>query len=110
MDILDINPLTGEMLSFRYNHDNDTVTLGHHQDTEALLERNKEAMLDPDKHRRQAKEEWAHYATIPNIVVLEWRQKYGVDFFDKNHWSACMKLLNDPEYRYLKRTTYFHDR
>jgi hypothetical protein len=29
---------------------------------------------------------------------------------NSNHWKKVMKLLEDPEYKYLKRTTYKHDR
>lgn len=97
-------------VSFEYDHANDNVIIGHHQDTTALLESNKYALLDLDKHKRQSKKEWAHYAKIPEIVILEWKAKYGVDFYDANHWKKVMKLLDDPEYKYLKRTTYKHDR
>jgi hypothetical protein len=106
--ILDVNPLTGEVVTFEYHNDTDGFTIGHHQDVTPILEENKRVALDTDKHKRQAKEEWAKYATIPNVVILEWKNKYGVDFFDKNHDKRVFELLEDPEYRYLKRTTYKH--
>ena len=107
--LLDYNPLTGMSISFEYNAD-DSITIGHHQDTTPVIEANKAALLDLDEHKRASKAEWAHYAKIPEIVILEWRAKYGVDFHNPNHFKKCMALLNDPEYKYLKRTSYHHDR
>lgn len=108
--ILDVNPLTGEWITFDYNEDGDQVTIGHHQDCTAIIEDNKLASLDIDSHRKQSKNEWALYARVPNIVVMEWRQKFGVDFFNRNHWKRVLKLINSPDYKDLKRTTYHHDR
>lgn len=108
--ILDHNPISGMTITFEFDHANDQFTIGHHQDTTNVLEENKYQLLDLEAHRAQAKSGWAHYAKIPEIVVMEWKQKYGVDFYNPNHWKKCMALLNDPEYAYLKRTSYKHDR
>lgn len=108
--VLDVNPLTGMTITFEYSHDTNQVTIGHHQDPTAVIEDNKWALLDLDTHKRQSKKDWSHYAKIPEVVILEWKAKHGVDFFDPNHWKKVMKLLNDPQYKYLKRTSYKHDR
>jgi hypothetical protein len=111
--ILDVNPLTGETVTFRYDHATDKIVLGHHQDltaVEAILDDNRMAQLDTDMHKRGAKKEWSLYARVPNIVQMEWLHKHGVDMGNKDHWSACMKLINSPDYKYLKRTSYYHDR
>lgn len=108
--LLDYNPLTGMSVSFDYNTVTDEITIGHHQDVSAIIEDNKVALMDLDEHKRASKKEWAHYAKIPEIVILEWRAKYGVDFHNPAHFRKCMALLNDPDYKYLKRTSYKHDR
>jgi hypothetical protein len=107
---LDYNPLTGMRVSFNYDPVADSITLGHHQDAGAVIEDNKVALMDLDEHKRAAKNEWAHYAKIPEIVILEWKAKYGVDFHNPNHFKKCMALLNSSDYKYLKRTSYHHDR
>ena len=107
---LDYNPITGMRVSFEYNDATDEFTIGHHQDPTAVIESNKWALLDLQEHKRGADDDWAHYAKIPEIVILEWKALYGVDFMNPNHWKKCMALLNSPEYKYLKRTTYHHDR
>lgn len=104
----DYDPITGMWVTFEYDHSEDKFIIGHHQDTTAIIESNRQALLDTDSHRRQAKNEWAHYARIPNIVILEWRQKYGVDFFNLDHGKRVMQLLESPEYKDCKRTTYKH--
>ena len=86
------------------------IVIGHHQDVSAILEDNKAALIDLDEHKRASKKEWAHYAKIPEIVILEWRAKYGVDFLNPSHFKKCMSLINDPDYKFLKRTSYHHDR
>ena len=35
-------------------------------------------------------------------VVYEWKRTYGVDLFNKDHKEGVRKLLNSPDYRYLK--------
>lgn len=106
---LDYDPLTGMTQLFHYNPDSDQVVIEYQQDVTPILEQNKQAYLDTDKHKRQAKEEWAHYATIPDVVQMEWAIKHGVHFWDKNHTKAWGRLLNSPDYAYLRRTTYKHE-
>ena len=106
--LLDYDPLTGLSQIFHYDHANNAVTIEYQQDLEPILEQNKQALLDTDKHKRQAKEEWAHYATIPEVVQMKWAIDHGVHFWDKNHEKAWFKLLNSPDYTYLRRTTYKH--
>ena len=53
--------------------------------------------------RRQGREGLGEkVASIPLGVVLEWKEKYGVDIFDRNHQPAVTRLLNDPDYLYLR--------
>ncbi len=111
--IIDIDPFTGITTTMKYNAENDSVVLGYistANDVNVVLEDNKSAALNIDHHRKEAKEEWAHYAKIPAFVQYEWLYKHGVDFNKRDHWPGVMKLLNSPDYRYLKRTTYYHDR
>lgn len=108
--LLDYDPFTGEWVTFDYNHSDDSFTIAHHQDTTRIIEDNKQAKLDTDAHKRQAGNDWAHYAKVPNIVIMEWLQKHGVDFFNRDHWPKVMSLINSREYADLRRTSYFHDR
>lgn len=110
MRLADWDPFTGEGIRVGWDHANDQMIVEHFQDTTAIIEDNKRALLKDEAHRKQAENDWAHYAKVPNIVIMKWKQELGVDFFNRDHWPKVMSLLNSPEYRYLKRTTYFHDR
>ena len=86
----------------------DETTIGRHQDVETILDINKAITLDEDISKRGIKAGWWHYATIPNIIIEKFRTEHGVDFFNKDHQKAIFRLLNQPEYRYLKTTTKMH--
>lgn len=107
--ILDYDPLTGETITFRYDHAKDQTIIGYAQDCSSIIESNKQAQIEVDS-KRAIRRNWWHYACIPNIVILKWKIEHGVDFSNPDHKEAWMKLLNSPEYSGLKRTTLTHDR
>lgn len=41
-------------------------------------------------------------ASIPPEVQFEWLHKYGVEFWNPDHADGVKRLLNDPDYRYLR--------
>jgi len=47
-----------------------------------------------------------HVADIPMAVVMKWKTEHGCDILsnDPSDMKKARKLLNLPEYRYLKRT------
>jgi len=106
--VLDYDPTSGITTYFDYDPHNDTTLIYHEQDVTPILEMNKAMANDGDIWKEGVKNSWAHYAQIPNIVVQKWLNEHGVNLYDKNHQKAVFRLLNDPEYRYLKTTTKFH--
>lgn len=109
MRLIDYNPLTGEQVTFSYDHANDQFQIGHIQDCTPIIEDNKRAIIEND-HQKQVKKGRVHYARIPNVVIMKWKQELGVDVFNRNHKKKVMQLLEDPDWKYLKRTTITHDR
>ena len=65
-------------------------------------------LLDSNKRLQQEdhlmKDEFRLSARIPLGVYYEWKNKFGVDLYNKDHKDAVRKLLNSPDYRYLKTT------
>lgn len=101
-ELIDSNPHTGLNKFIRSNVDDpDTVEVRYEQTAnsiQAILDRNKESQADPfDK----SSDMW-HAAHIPVGVMYEWKVKHGVDAWDPNHRPAVMRLLDDPDYRYLR--------
>lgn len=108
--IIDYNPITGESVSFEYDHANDEIRIGHHQDCTNIIEENKYQRLHSDA-KAQIKNDWVKYASVPNILILKWRQEHGVDFFNPDHWPKVMELINSRDYAYgVKCTELHHDR
>ena len=107
--ILDHDPLSGMTVTMDYNHSTDELIIKHEQDTTHIIEANKRSLIESD-HRAQMRNDWIRYARVPDIVIMEWKTKFGVDFFNNEHWPRVMKLINSPEYRDLKASTIYHDR
>lgn len=99
--ILDIDPLSGAVETFEWDHSEDRAIIRRIEDVEPVIEANKREQnsghngYTPSKDMRKA-------ATVPVGVIYEWLDKYGVNFFDRDHWPAVQRLLNSNEYRYLR--------
>ena len=106
--LIDRNPLTGEEVWYQFDPSTEQATITHEQSVAGMIDKNITAANDEDKTRRGIKNDWWKYASVPNVVQIEWRQKYGVDMFNRDHQKAVFKLLNSPDYRYLKCTTKTH--
>lgn len=68
------------------------------------LEAAKELKNDDTYTRKGMKDEMLHYAHIPSGVLMEWYAK-GIDIKDR---KELLKMVNKPEYAYLKTTTLVH--
>ena len=98
------DPLTGLKTIHHFDEQTGETHLQYVQDVEALIDRNK-ALHNTEHQKKGIKNSWMHAATIPDIVQLQWKKKYGVDIYNQDHWPKIKKLLNSPEYRYLKTGT-----
>ena len=96
--LLDADPLTG----LRTWHEHDAAsgrTLIHYtQDVEPLIEANKAAASAATGPAGDI----VHVASIPASVQMKWLIEKGVDVLDPDHRQAVARLLDDPEWRYLK--------
>lgn len=106
--LIDYDPVTGISTYHEYNPLNDSTTISHEADATPIIERNKALATDDDHTKLGIKQEFWHYASIPAGVIMEWKQKFGVDVWNKNHSKRVGQLLNDPDYRYLKVTSGYH--
>ena len=99
--VLDYDELTGIETIHHYDEVTGKTYIEYIQDVQTVVDRNKElAKTDYQKHG--AKNEFMHAATIPPVVELQWRQKYGIkDIYSEEYWPKIKRLLNN-EYKYLK--------
>jgi len=100
--------MTGITTNFDYIPETDTTVISHEQDVSLILDINKAIANDTDISKAGIKGGWWHYAQVPNIVIQKWLNEHGVDFYNKGQQKEIFKLLNMPEYRYLKTTTKMH--
>ena len=104
--LMDFDPLTGESTVFE--SDGEKYRIAQYQDVTPIVDANKKLASNDDYSKRGIKNDMWHYATIPNVIVLKWKEEHGVDVFDQNHRKKVFALLNSPEYKYLKTTTLNH--
>lgn len=100
-DLLDIDPLTGVETWHHYDPVTDATTIESRQDVEPFLEANK-VLSNTDYSQQGIKESWWHVASLPMVVIEKWKVEDGIDVFNKNHWNAVKRKLNDPENRFLR--------
>lgn len=105
--LLDFNPLTGESCTFEYDAHTNQMVLTHEQDVSHVLEYSHARATDGDYSKKGIREDMWHYAHVPNIVIVDMKQRFGVDFYDKNHKGKVIDLINS-EYPYCKTTTGVH--
>ena len=101
-ELIDYNPHTGLKKYLGDNPDDpDGVLIRYEQDAKSI-----EAIIDRNKRMQNEATGpmggMVHAASIPVGIMYEWKQKYNVDAWDPNQADRVKKLLNDPDYRYLK--------
>jgi hypothetical protein len=88
----------------QYDPDSRKIIIGHWQDVEDIIEKNKRLANQP-KARHDA---WRHYATIPNGILYSW---WIEDTGGSPEWPILSdryfnefvaKRLEDPEWRALR--------
>lgn len=106
--LLDFNPLTGEKTWFQFDAHNEQMTITHEQDVSEALRQAKAMANDGDYSKRGIKNDMWHYARVPNTVIIDMKNRFGVDFFNKNHAKRMFELLN-TEYKQFKTTEKTHN-
>ena len=100
-ELIDADPATGLRKWLGYEAEGDQVLVAYDQDravTDAIVDANKTAQAESFDRRS----DFWHAAHIPVGVMYEWKVRHGVDAWDPNHRPGVMRLLNDPDYRYLR--------
>jgi hypothetical protein len=69
-------------------------------DVEPTLERNRAMQSEGDGY--SPSREWRRVASIPPIIQLRWKELYGIEAWNRDHWPGVRRLLNDPDWRWLR--------
>tara|TARA_R100001460_G_scaffold22884_4_gene46482 strand:+ start:286 stop:585 length:300 start_codon:yes stop_codon:yes gene_type:complete len=86
---------------FHWHEPTKEMAIEHVENLQPLIDSNKK--LQQEDHH--ISDEFRLSARIPMTVYYEWKNKFGVDMFNPNHKDGVRKLINSPEYRYLKTTS-----
>ena len=105
--VLDHNPLSGVTTYFDYEQSTDRMVITESQDVSAIIDANAAMRNDEDRTKQGIKDDHWHYARIPDAVLVDIRNKYGVKFEDKNDLPKLLKIIN-TDYPYLKTTHLNH--
>ena len=97
-ELLDSCEYTGLKKYLGYDEETDNTLVKYVQDVDPILDRNKEAQVDSFDKRSEM---W-HAASVPNVVLMKWATEHGVQYWNPAHKDGVKRLLNDPEYRYLR--------
>lgn len=108
--LIDYDPTTGVATYHAHDAMARKTYIETVQDVAPVLERNKAIQNMDDGgarglteySRKGIKANWWHVGEIPNVVMEKWLRDYGVNALKSDHWPKVRKLLNDPEWRYLR--------
>lgn len=84
-----------------HTDDGDHYRIVRTQDVGAVLDANR-AQATANPSGMGASREWQHVARIPVMVQFEWITRYGADPLKRGNEDLLHRLLNDPEWRYLR--------
>jgi len=102
----EMNPVTGAREDYYWDDNEQKLTVRNRHEVGDILDGNKRDQARSVDHRFGG-EMMHRMAEIPMAVVVQWKQKYGVDIFSSDPWhkKRVRQLLNDPEWRYLRTNT-----
>lgn len=104
--LFDIDADTGVKTLFDYDPIRDQVFLTYEQDVTGFLDRMNAIRNNPELSAKGIKEDWWHYASIPEVVEMELMKK-GLSLHNKDHMKRILKEINE-HYPHLRATEKWH--
>lgn len=98
--LIDRDPLTGIATYHHYDPGTDVTHIEEVQDVQGILEHTKRLANDGDYKRKGIKEDWYHFATVPNTVLMEILTKHRLDWRRSEDLPKIERLLQS-EYKKL---------
>lgn len=99
--LFDYDPYTGVKQVFE-GDGNGSFSIQQSQDCERIVRFNKACQNEGMLKKRGIANDMYHIARVPNTVLLEWKQKYNIDWNRKEDLPRIEKLLSSPDYKYLR--------
>jgi hypothetical protein len=97
----DYNPTTGLITTTAFEDGRHVIK--YEQDCEPFWQENARFRANTDLWAKGKKDGMAHVAFIPDVVILDMKTRFGVNFYDKADDKKVLKLL-ETEYAKCKTT------
>ena len=99
------NPYKDAVETYYWDESTETMTIKNTFDVSDILEANKR-QAHTSLDQRYGKQMMHHVAEIPNVFITKFLKEHNLDIFseDPSDQKRLRKLLELPEYRFLKTT------
>lgn len=87
-----------ENTTARVDGNNDQIVISTSADVQVSLDANKARQSTPINKNA----EFRMVASIEPVIYMKILNETGIDLMNRDHWPRFKKLLNDPDYKYLK--------
>ncbi len=104
--LFDLDPETGVRTLYDYDPIMDRAILTYEQDVTGFLDHMHAHRSTPEASAKGIKEDWWHYASIPEVVEMELMKK-GLFLHNKDHMKDILKEIN-TNYPHLRATDKWH--
>ena len=91
--LLDYDALTGTSTYHEYDHSTGITRIEETQDATSVVEYAKRLANDSDYKRKGIKEDWYHFATVPNTVLMQIMKEHHIDFRRKEDLPKLERIL-----------------
>ena len=86
-----------------WKHEQGKVLIYREQDVQPYWDVNAEFRANSDRWRKGVKEGMAHAAFVPDVVIIDMKTRFGVNFYDKDQRKRVLQLI-ETEYPNCKVT------
>ena len=100
--LLSVDPLSGLKTFHEYDHKSKTTYITESQDVSKILKHNRNLRNNAEYKSGGIKNDYYHFATIPMIMVMKFKNEHNLDVFNKDDLPAIERLLQGSEYMKLR--------
>ena len=91
--LINHDAVTGVSTYHEYDQSSGKTHITESQDVQKVLDYTKTLANDTSYKAKGIKSDWYHYATVPNTVIMEIKNKHGLDVFNKDDLPKIERLL-----------------
>jgi len=95
------DPFTKVTTYHYYDHVTDYTHIETVQDIQPYLNLSKK-LHNTSYQKDGIKKDMMHAAHFPDVVQEKWLREYGINVLNPAHMPRVLRMLNDPEWKYLK--------